>query len=472
MSVDHRVSMQKNRHLIVLILILSFLSIFLPVLAADTFNLSYTLTEGGYQLELNTVNLFRGINLRVDTNIGKRYEIIQRIIQPLAKRDDPGAMIQDNFVVRGISGSNRFGNLRFSTGDMTVRSEDIIYVSNTAGDADNFSLVYGLINAENLQPGYYSGRISFTLNPIASSQQQITKILEVYVSITDQGQGKPRIEITTSNGSKYITLNPKKEKNQTQGEVSIKINSTAKKQFSIVQFMPEPMESEEGNILDNEAVNFIVKNAAKGTSTNMITALTSSPQKIYTSDIDGSTDNYFVIAYILGNLRDKKSGKYKSRIQYFWEEAGVQTKIDNLELVIDNERIFNLIATPADQKYEIKFRDLKPLDPPKDSEVILEVTNNTGKPYQISQDISSGLVNKEGLEIPAKYFTLRTENINAKSNLKFLEKQEVKKGNIVLFVSDSLGTPAKIKVVYELTSPMETKAGDYSANVTFSLLEM
>ncbi|MFA5276141.1 MAG: hypothetical protein WC417_04525 [Candidatus Omnitrophota bacterium] len=464
--------MCKNKHFIALVLGVSFLSIFSPVLAADIFNLSYTLTEGGYQLELNSVNLYRGVNLSVDTNIGKRYEIIQRIIQPLASRDNPGVMIQDNFVVRGISGSNRFGNLRFSTGDMAVRSEDIIYVSDTAGDADNFSLVYGLINAENLQPGYYSGRISFTLNPIGSGQQQITRILEVYVSIADSGQGKPRIEISASGGSKSITLNPKKEKNQAQGEVVVKINSTAKKQFSIVQFMPEPIESEDGNILDNEAVNFIVKNTERGTSAGILTALTSNPEKIYTSGIDGSADNPLVVTYILGGLRDKKSGKYKSRIQYFLEEAGVQTKIDNLELVIDNERIFNLTVTPADQKYEIEFHDLKPLGQPKTSEVILEVTSNTGKPYQISQEISGGLVNKEGVEIPAKYFTLRTENVNAKVNLKFLEKQDVKKGNTILFVSDGEGTPAKIKVIYELTSPMEIMAGDYSANVTYSLLEM
>jgi hypothetical protein len=203
----------------------------------------------------------------------------------------------------------------------------------------------------------------------------------------------------------------------------------------------------------------------------MVTALTSNPRKIYTSGIDGSADSQLLVTYILGDLR-AKSGKYKSRIQYFWEETGVQTKIDNLELVIDNERIFNLAVTPADQKYEIEFRGLKPLGQPKSSEVILEVTNNTGKPYQINQEISGALVNKEGLEIPAKYFTLRTENINAKGNLKFLEKQVVKKGNTILFVSDSKGAPAKIKVIYELTSPMEITAGDYSANVAYSLLEI
>lgn len=465
---------QKNNSLIIVIFALIFflLGIFSPVLAADTFNFSYTLTEGGYQLALDPANLFKGITLTVDSSIAVRYEVIQRIIQPLTNRDNPGQLIQGNFVVRGISGSNRLGNLRFSTANMPVRSEDIIYSSDTAGSADSFSLVYGLENVENLQPGYYSGRISFTLNPVGSSQQQITKILEVYVSITDQGRAKPRVEISASSGSKSITLNSNQEKKQAAGDVLVKINSTPKKQFSIIQFMPEPVESEEGNVIDNETVNFVVKNTTKGTSIDKINVLSSAPQSIYTSGIDGGTDNSFVITYLLGDLAKQKTGKYKSRIQYLWEEAGAQVKIDSLELIIDNERIFDLIASPQDQKYVIEFRDLKPLGPPKMSEVILEVRTNIGKPYQINQEVSSELVNKEGQGISSKYFTFYTENIDSKGNLKFIEKQEVKKGSIILFTSDNQGAPAKIKVVYELATPMEVRAGDYSANVTYSLLEM
>jgi hypothetical protein len=442
------------------------------LLAADIFNLSYALTEGGYQLELSPNNLYRGVSIRVDTNIAKRYEVIQKVIQPLVNRDNPGVTIQDNFLVRAISGSNRTGNLRFSTGDTPVRTEDIIYTSSPTGDADSFSLVYGLANVSNLEPGYYAGRISFTLNPIGASQQQVTKILEVYVSITNQGPLKPRVEISTQAGSKYIILNPKKEKNQLSCDVLVKINSVMKSQFSIVQFLAEPIESDEGNSLEKERVNFAVRNTSKGTSLNRVTPLANGPQIIYTSGIDGTCDNYFTVNFTLGDLSKEKAGKYRSRIQYFLDEQGVQTKIDTLELEIDNESLFDLTVTPQDQKYEIEFRDLKPQAPPKTSEVVLEVKSNTGKPYQISQEMSSGLVNKEGVEIPAKYFTLRTENINAKGNLKFLEKQEVKKGNTILFVSDSSGTPVKIKVIYELTSPMEIKAGDYSANVTYSLLEM
>lgn len=203
----------------------------------------------------------------------------------------------------------------------------------------------------------------------------------------------------------------------------------------------------------------------------MISALSSSPQRIYTSGIDGAADDYLTLTYSLGDLSGKKPGKYKTRVQYLWEEAATQSKIDTIELTVENDRIFNLIVSPQDQKSEIEFRDLKPLGQPKASEVILEVVSNTGKPYQISQEISGGLANKSGVQIPARYFTMRTENINAKGNPLFPDKQEVKKGNTIVFVSDSAGSPARIKVIYELTSPMDVGAGDYSSNVTFSLLE-
>lgn len=442
------------------------------LVAAETFNLSYTLTEGGYQLELSPNYLYRGVNLRVDTNIAKRYEITQRVIQPLANRDNPAVTIQDNFVVRSISGSNRFGNLRFPTGDTAVRTEDIIYTSNSAGDADSFSLIYGLANASNLEPGYYTGRIGFTLNPIGSNQQQVTKILEVYVSITNQGPLQPRVEISTQTGSKYIILNPRKEKNQLSCDVLVKINSAMKNQFSIVQFLAEPIESDEGNSLDKEKVNFTVRNTTKGISINSVKPLTNGPQVIYTSGSDGTCDSYFTVNFTLSDLSKQKAGKYRSRILYFLNEQGVQKKVDTLELEIDNEAVFDLLVTPQEQKYEIEFRDLKPQAPPKTSEVILEVKSNMGKPYQISQEMSGGLINKEGREIPSKYFTLLTENIEGNGNAKFPEKQEVKKGSSILFVSDSKGMPAKIRVIYELSVSTDVRAGDYSANVAYSLLEM
>jgi len=139
-----------------------------PAFAA--FDLSYLLDEGGYRLEFDRSNFSRGITFTTTNDtVNNRYEIRQRIETPLRSRDNPSATIGNNFVVRGLRGTNRFGDLRLPTGDIAVRNDELIYVSNPAGDADSFTLVYGIINSQEVTPGYYTGRISLILNPINSA---------------------------------------------------------------------------------------------------------------------------------------------------------------------------------------------------------------------------------------------------------------------------------------------------------------
>ena len=179
-----------------------------------------------------------------------------------------------------------------------------------------------------------------------------------------------------------------------------------------------------------------------------------------------------MINYSLGDLAGQKAGKYRSKIQYMLEDGGVQTKLEDLELEVENERIFELEVRPQDQKYTIEFRDLKPTEPPKKSEVVLEVKTNIGKPYQVTQNIAADLTNQEGKLIPGRYFTMYTESLDTRGKLNFNEKQEVSKETSVLFVSDSQGSADKFKVIYELACPQEAGAGDYGTNVTYSLTEI
>ena len=74
--------------------------------------------------------------------------------------------------------------------------------------------------------------------------------------------------------------------------------------------------------------------------------------------------------------------------------------------------------------------------------------------------------------MPTKYFNLRTESLDTKGVLRLAQKIEVKKGDTVLFVSDNKGNPDKFKVIYELIPPRDVKAGNYSTNITYSLLEI
>lgn len=457
----------------VLLVCLLFASLFVITssFATELFELSYSIIEGGYRLELTEANPYKGVKLEVNSNVSCRYEIIQKILVPLENRDRPGVVIRDNFVFRGIRGSNRLGDLRVPANDSPVRYDEVVYVSDTAGTSDSFTLVFGIDSMEDIEPGNYFGRLGFILTPLASSRPQVTKILEVYVNIPQVSGIKPSLEISTATGLKHILLNPKKEETQS-ADVLVKINGRFNRQFSIIQFLIHPFESEEGRRLDYGVLSFIVKEAKKGLSESKVTPLSAGLQNIYTSLPSGESDDYFIVSYGLEDISGQRAGRYRSRIQYLLEEMGMQSKLETLEIEIENERIFDLQITFLDQRYGIEFHNVKPTEPPRRSEVIIEVNTNIGKRYQVNQEVYSELTNKEGKIIPPKYFTLQTENMDTKGKLNFTDKQEVRKGSTILFVSDSAGSPDKFKVIYELECPKDLQAGDYSTRVIYTLLEV
>lgn len=442
-----------------------------PAFSADVFDLSYSLTEGGYRLELDPANPYKGVKITVISNVSTRYEIIQNTVRTLENRDNPGEIIRENFVMRRITEGTPSGAFHVQSNDIPVSSIERIYTSDPSGREITFTLVYGIKDSENIRAGHYYGQISFTLRPIDSSRSQVTKYLDVYVTISRE-EARPSIEITTPTGARTITLNSKREGAQAFDAI-VKINGQFKNLFSIKQVLTKPFESNEGNQLDYEAVNFVVQEARKGVPINQLTPLSSRQQIVYTSGAKGEADESFVITYSLADLAKQKAGRYNSRIQYLLEEVGKpSTLLDTLELEVENERIFEIVFTPQDQKGAIEFNNLKPKEPPKINEVIIEIKTNVGKKYQVIQKVYSDLTNKEGNIIPSEQFTLRAESLDTKGKLKFPKNEEIKKGDTVLFVSDEKGSSDKFKVIYELTIPDVIKGGDYSTKIAYSLLEI
>ncbi len=450
----------------------SLLIVIKSALAVDVFNLSYLLTEGGYRLEFNDANYYKGVKVQVTTDVASQYEVVQKIVRPLEKREKPGVFLRNNFVVKGIIGTNQYGNIRVSTSEIPVRDYEVLYVSNATGNQDNFSLIYGLVNVNDLEPGDYSGTISFTLQPIGGSQAPVIKNLDVFVTVPEQVGNQPKIEIRTFSGLKSIRLSSRNQDSQSC-DVIANINGRFYNSFRIVQFMPQPLESKEGIRLDNSVVNFVVKEVRKCLAPNQESPLTALQQPIYTSAASGDADSNFVVTYSLGDLSKQLAGLYRSRIQYFLEEQGVPARIETMELEADIERIFKVVLTSEDNKGVIEFSHVKPGEEVKRNEVIVQVNTNLGKQYQLTQNVYSELTNKAGNKIPIPYFRCRTENLNTKGTLKITNVEEVKKGDTTLLVSDSLGSPDKFKVIYELGLPKNenVQAGDYSTRITYSLLE-
>ena len=442
--------------------------------AYSAFDLSYTFDQGGNRLEFDRSNFSRAITFRTSNDVvNNRYEIRQRIESPLRNRDNPSVTITNNFVVRGFRGSNQYGDLRIPPGDIPVRNDELIYVSSSAGNEDAFTLVYAIANSGDIAPGYYTGRISLVLNPISSAASPVTKVIEVYVSIPEDNASLS-VSVAPAEGASSIILNPSSS-DDLRGAASavVTINGSFNGPFRIMQMLPQPIQSGEGKLINSSNLLFSVPDAQKGVAINQPTAVSNNMQTVYSSRPDGSADKAFTIVYSLADPLSLVAGNYRSRIQYLLESNGKQMNLGALDLEIRQDRIFEISISPQDQRYNIDFANLKPSDGPRLNEVLIEIKSNLGRPYQVTQNVLSELVNSTGNKIPTENFLLQTLAVNAtKGNLKIEKKIPVGKGNLLLFISDANGSADKFKVVYELTCPVDLRAGNYSSSITYSLTEI
>ncbi len=456
-----------------------FALIFLGAGALDScvfasFNMSYMLDEGGSRLEFDKNNFSRGITFSVSNDTaGSRYEIRQRFDSPLRNRDNPSATIGDNFVVRGFRGSNRYGDLRIPSGDIIVRNNELVYVSDNSGTSDSFTLVYGIKDAQDLPPGYYTGRITMVLNPLNSSASPVNRVIEVYVSVPDDG-GSLSITVAPAEGASAIVIDSSERGNSANASCAVvTINGSFNSQFRIMQMLVAPMQSQEGKMLDNSDLLFTIPDAVKGVALNQPVPVAKGVQTIYSSRPDGSADKAFAVAYSLADSVNLPAGNYRSRIQYLMESAGKQANLGALNIEIRQERVFEISVAPQDQRYSIDFTDLKPGEGPRTNEVLIEVKSNLGRPYQVTQNVSSEMVSSKGEKIPAGNFSLQALPAgNTRGNLRVAAKTPVEKGSQILFVSDAAGSPDKFKVVYELICPADLTAGNYSSRITYTLTEV
>ncbi|KPK97313.1 MAG: hypothetical protein AMJ95_09695 [Omnitrophica WOR_2 bacterium SM23_72] len=458
-----------NRLALRILVLASALLFSLPASCWADFRMSVVPFKGGSDLRFERASSVlpyttEEVVVSITSTIAKQYQVIQSLLEPLTNIQGQ-SLSRENFTVYAIPGSNASGTLTVQQETSVSPGRTILYVSNSLGASDSFRLAYVLKPPFNVPSGSYRGRISFNLEAIDAAEPPITVILNISAEI----QAESSFEIKTSTGTSSIRLDSSRPDAQTC-DVLFSIKGGRGSQFRILQSLSGFIESMEGNRLSPDAIYFRVSQAEKGMGPNQDTRLSETQEAVYLSGPTGAEDD-FVITYSLANTDKQKAGRYRGQIRYMLEALGLQELIGKLDLEVEIARIFDLKITP-ELGGKIEFRDLKPKDAPKQSEVIFEIASNIGRPYQISQFLSSGLVNKEGNIIPQQYFTLREESLGTRGRLIFSSPTEVKTGETILFVSDSIGSSDKFKIIYELKPSFDIMAGDYSTRITYSISEI
>ncbi|MCX5713571.1 MAG: hypothetical protein NT033_01915 [Candidatus Omnitrophica bacterium] len=407
------------------------------------------------------------------SNVTVQYEVSQELWVPLTS--GRGEINWSYVKMRGLIGTNSSGNFHAARDNFeAIRSYNIFY-TNTARTSDSFTLIYSIDSLPaDIEPGSYRGKIRIVLNPLEGGQEQAVLFLDILVDVGRQSGGETgtqSIEITPISGLHSISLASDEKENKGEFVVGASINGHFDGLFSIVQIIPEPLQSHDGTRVDYGLVRVKTENASKGMGITT-TALSGAQQTIYTSMPNGDAVESFNIIYTIGDVSGQNAGEYKSKIQYYLEQAGKLTLLKMLDLEITVASIFDFSITPADQRSEISFQNLKPGGPAQTNEVIVDVKTNLGKKYQLDQSIMSELTDKEGDVIPFKYFTLAMQSLDTKGSLRYPQKEALKKGDMVIFVSDLKGSPDKFKLVYELSCPDNLKGGYYGSRITYSLTEI
>jgi len=453
--------------------IILFFLIF-PGFARAEFSLSVRPYEGGYDLNFGKVGRAAlGVNQELSVNIrsdiGKQYRLIQNFFEPLTNSQGDTIPLQGTCFLYALRGSAKFGTFSVEQETPASFARTIIYTSNATGLSDSFTLVYSLRGPFAVPSGSYRGRVSFSLEAIDSNQPAQTASMNIFCEV----ESAAYIEIKTPDGSKSMRLNSKSPEFGSS-PVAFNISSGLGRQYRIIQSIREPLRSNDGFELAQNAVVFQMEEIKKGSGPTQPTAITLKPETIYQSDTSGRPDN-FIENFRLSDLSGCKAGTYKTGVTYFLEDGAGQAakRLDTYLLEIEIAKEFDLELKTESEGGVILFKGLGPNQPPRTFEIEVRVKTNINKRYQVTQNVASDLINKEGKIIPSKYFTIKTAALeNTKGVLKCLQSVEVKRGDTVLFVSDKSGSADSFKTIYELSASEGVLAGDYSASVVYSLSEL
>jgi hypothetical protein len=107
--------------------------------------------------------------------------------------------------------------------------------------------------------------------------------------------------------------------------------------------------------------------------------------------------------------------------------------------------------------------------PAQQKQVQVVVRTNLHKPYQVMQNMSSLMTNKQGKEFKKEHFTFKVDLKEQKGRTRYTDFSPVETGEYPVYMSDSQGSSAAFIVMYQLQGYFDMSSGDFVAPLRFSL---
>lgn len=460
--------MRKRFHKIIFALIGTFLFwIAVCEVSFGSLNLSVSSLEGSNAVRFGRADLqtptSKELRVRISATGGEQYQVFQRIVEPFV--NEQGMTYDEPFLqYYGLAGSNSAGTIFGQAPEFIFRSDQLIYSSSQAGDADAFTLYYCVDPQKLKASGRFFGKIIFTARPIGSGNQS-EAFLDVYVD----SSGELKVDVRSSHGGEVIRLGTA-GLDQKEDIVNINFTGNQGKTLRVYQEVEEFPRNEKNDYFPNQVIKYVVEgNANSNIRISSPEYLTNKPEMIYESGL--STDT-FTVHYLLpeDGKEPLKAATYKGRVRYRIDD-GQGEKVFLVELEVNVNPFFELSLNMISGN--IHFSHLIPDEPPQFKEVEVDVKSNLGKPYMVVQKILDLLRNTAGEKIDEKFFTFKEQNEEGQlGKVSQTDFVPFAIGEKSIFFSDAQGSSTKFKMIFRLQPYRGMAPGDYSAAIQYSLVEI
>lgn len=142
-----------------------------------------------------------------------------------------------------------------------------------------------------------------------------------------------------------------------------------------------------------------------------------------------------------------------------------------IDISLEIKPIFD-IEVISESTGKLYFRNLNSDSGLVEKEVVIKITTNLSRPYDVVQTLSAPLVNQSGDTIPLQFFRLKVEKSKDNpGNIIFSQYTPLSVGDMRVFTSNPGGDCSEFKIIYSLEVPRDMVGGDYFTGLNYSLVE-
>jgi hypothetical protein len=279
-----------------------------------TFQITVQNLKGGQQelnlgrIAQNSLTAKSTLRVRIDSNIGTTYRIVQQLADPLSSPD--GETLEDGDLVFQVAGGSG-GRVEAGSAQPLGQAPQAVYTSDDSGQGGTFEMQYEATPATEQKAGIYSGTLTFKVE--SNSPLVSPEIITVPVRLEIDPIFYLDVQMAQGTALHFGTFKTSKDE-QTQTSV-VTVYSNIGEPYTVSQTVKR-LTNPTGAVIPDGYFRYFGADAKSGTlSATAPTPLGDGETIVFKSNSKGSPEK-FVLNYLLSVPADARGGSYDSDIKY------------------------------------------------------------------------------------------------------------------------------------------------------------